>query len=614
MSPAKPGDPALPENQEHYRDLVENSLDLICTHTLDGVLLTVNLAAARSLGYESAALVNRNLHELLAPDLHSELDGYLAVLRERGTATGMVDLQTTAGEKRTWSYISTRRTEGVAAPFVHSVAHDVTEILRAQKALRESEERLRVAAEVGRMYAWEWDPVTDLVRRSAECASILGNDESSPEGVARDYFTFIHPDDGPRLLNVVDTLTPDAPDYRMQYRRTRTDGVLLWLEESGHATFDRAGKLVRLVGMTADITERKQAEAKLQTSEEFSRQIVQKSPVAMLVVNGGLEQKAVVMNDKFTVLFGYTKEDIAEVEDWWPLAYPDESYRTAIREDWQARVAEAIRSQSDIEPMEARVRCKNGAYRYIQFHFAPLGGASLVTFIDLTDQKNAELALANLGRRLIETQEEERSRIGQELHDDLCFELAILGHGMDGLIDMLAGSGAEARERAVKLRKRVAEILLGAAMLSHELHSPKIELLGLGGAVQSLCDEIAGTHHIRVDFVAVDLPTSLPKDISICLFRAAQEALRNSVKHSGADRVRVELSGKNGAIQLSVCDAGVGFDPATAITGPGIGLISMRERINLVKGTMAIHSKPSGGTEIRCSVPISGAVGAVPFQ
>src|SRR3974390_3615652 len=109
MSPAKPGDPALPENQEHYRDLVESSLDLICTHTLDGVVLTVNLAAARSLGYESAALVNRNLHELLAPDLHPELDGYLAVLRERGTATGLVDLRTAEGEKRTWSEMSTRR-------------------------------------------------------------------------------------------------------------------------------------------------------------------------------------------------------------------------------------------------------------------------------------------------------------------------------------------------------------------------------------------------------------------------------------------------------------------------------------------------------------------------
>jgi PAS domain S-box-containing protein len=490
----------------------------------------------------------------------------------------------------------------------------MSEILRAQGALRESEERLRVAAEVGRMYAWEWDPATDSVRRSAEYASILGDDGWSPEGVATDYFTFIHPEDGPRLLSVVRALTPDAPNYRMQYRRTRTDGALLWLEESGHATFGRAGKMVRLVGMTADITESKQAEEKLQASEEFSRQIVQKSPVAMLVVSGGLEQQAVTMNDKFTALFGYTIEDIADVEDWWPLAYPDELYRAAIREDWQARVAEAIRSQSEIEPMEARVRCKNGAYRYIQFYFAPLGSASLVTFIDLTDQKNAELALANLGRRLIEAQEEERTRIGQELHDDLCFELAILGHGMDGLVDMLAGSGADVRERAAKLRKRVAEILMGAATLSHELHSPKIELLGLGGAVQSLCDEIAGTHHITVDFVAEDLPTSLPKDISICLFRVAQEALRNSVKHSGADRVRVELSGENGAIQLSVCDAGVGFDPATAINGPGIGLISMRERINLVKGTMAIHSKPSGGTEILCSVPVSGPVGNVPSQ
>src|SRR5208283_1116142 len=182
------GVPALRENEDYYRDLVENSRDLICTHDLNGVLLTVNLAAARTLGYEPEELANRNLRELLSPNLYKELDKYLAAVREKGSASGFMRLRTKSGETRIWRYTNTLRTEGVQIPFVRGMAHDFTDVLQAQKALRESEERLRVAAEVGRMYAWEWDPATDSVLRSAECAGILGEDESSPEGVAKDYF------------------------------------------------------------------------------------------------------------------------------------------------------------------------------------------------------------------------------------------------------------------------------------------------------------------------------------------------------------------------------------------------------------------------------------------
>jgi signal transduction histidine kinase len=130
-------------------------------------------------------------------------------------------------------------------------------------------------------------------------------------------------------------------------------------------------------------------------------------------------------------------------------------------------------------------------------------------------------------------------------------------------------------------------------------------LLGLQEAIRSLSKELSDFHKVRIDFFEEDAPSPLPCDISTCLFRIAQEALRNGIKHSGADRFQVRLSGTSGAVHLSVCDDGVGFDPKAAMNRHGLGLISMRERINLVNGTIKIRSKPQSGTEIRCSVPIA---------
>ena len=144
----------------------------------------------------------------------------------------------------------------VLAVLVEQHKHDV-------HALRESEERLRVGAEISRMYAWEWDPVTDSVLRTAESAHVLGLDGASPHGNAKEYFTLIHPDDRDGLWGLVNSLTPANPVYRTQYRRSHPGGELLWLEESGCGRFDDRGKMVRLVGMTVDITARKRAEAAL---------------------------------------------------------------------------------------------------------------------------------------------------------------------------------------------------------------------------------------------------------------------------------------------------------------------------------------------------------------
>jgi PAS domain S-box-containing protein len=597
----------LRENQKHYhQDLVENSLDLICTHDLNGVLKTVNLAAARALGYEPDEVMNRNVREFLSPKSHEEFDAFLAAMRAEGTSTGFMRLRTKTGQTRIWKYTSTLRTEGVPAPIVHGVAHDLTDVLQAQKALRKTEERLRAAATVGRMYAWEWDRATDVVVRSAECVGILGLDKVNRNGFAKDHFASVHPDDRARLWSLATSRTPEEAEYRTEYRRFRPDGTLLWLEESGYATFDKAGRMIRLIGMSADVTDRKLMEEKLRASEERSRRLIYASPVATIVTHG-LDHRNEIVNDRFTALFGYTNDDVPGAAEWWPLAYPDEAYREAVRKEWEARAAEAIKNRSEIAPMEATVRCKDGSFRHIQFHFASLGETNLVSFVDLTDRKHAQDELAKLGGRLLQAQEEERARIARDLHDDICQQLSLLGIELGRLAEMPLEPAVGLQDHIHQLQKQASEILKSVGAISHELHSSKLDLLGLKVAVRGLCEEFAEGYRGKIDFTERGLPTQLPQDISICLFRVAQEALRNGLKHSQAKHFQVQLTGTPDAVHLSVRDEGIGFDPE--MNHRGLGLISIRERLTLVGGTIEIKSKPGGGTEIHCSVPLPSFVG-----
>jgi signal transduction histidine kinase len=205
---------------------------------------------------------------------------------------------------------------------------------------------------------------------------------------------------------------------------------------------------------------------------------------------------------------------------------------------------------------------------------------------------------------LIEAQEQERSRIGRELHDDIGQRLALLSLQLQ-LLKEDTFVVPEVRSRMGQFQQQVLEIASDIQSLSHELHSARLQYLGIAVAMKGFCKEFAEQQKVEIDFKAHDLLSPLPADISLCLFRIAQEALHNSAKHSGVRQFEVRLWGSPDEIHLTVKDSGAGFDLEAAKNSRGLGLISMGERLKLVNGTLSINSQPKGGTTINARVPLS---------
>jgi PAS domain S-box-containing protein len=222
--------------------------------------------------------------------------------------------------------------------------------------------------------------------------------------------------------------------------------------------------------------------------------------------------------------------------------------------------------------------------------------------IDISEQKHAEEALIDLGGRLIAAQEKERARIARELHDDFNQRMALLSIELEQL--NRAVHEHTDRQLFEKLQRQVKEISADLHRLSYRLHPSKLDHLGLGSAIQSLCAEFSESSNIKISFHKNGLPETLPKDLALTLFRVAQEGVRNCIRHSGANSVQVVLMKARAGLRLSISDNGCGFDAKSEATQGGLGFISMRERLHLVGGEMQIYSQPRRGTRLEVTVPL----------
>jgi signal transduction histidine kinase len=218
-------------------------------------------------------------------------------------------------------------------------------------------------------------------------------------------------------------------------------------------------------------------------------------------------------------------------------------------------------------------------------------------------RRRAEEEANALSRRLLTAHEDERRRLARELHDDLSQRLARLAIDAAQVERQVVSTSAEGLARS--MRQEVARLGDDVHALSYRLHPSVLDDLGLSDAIKAECDLFSRKESIRTELRTIDLPSELPPDVALCLFRIAQEALRNVARHAGASRVELSLMETNGGVQLSVTDDGTGFNPGQKHQRT-LGHASMRERIRLVHGTLDIESSPGRGTTVRAWAPSKG--------
>jgi two-component system, chemotaxis family, CheB/CheR fusion protein len=238
------------------------------------------------------------------------------------------------------------------------------------------------------------------------------------------------------------------------------------------------------------------------------------------------------------------------------------------------------------------------------------GGMILLAMEDVTDKEHSAKALEqsrerlrDLATGLLTAQEEEHRRISRELHDDLNQRLAMLTVELETLEkDSLLS--LDFRSRLASLRSKIEDISDDVRRTAHQLHPSLVEHLGLAAALRSLCIDFSKQLKLRINCRQPNIQSPIAPEIALCLYRVAQEALRNVAQHSGAKSATVSLASARNQIRLTVSDKGAGFDRNGSNTKRGLGILSMEERVRSVGGKISIDSSPGRGTRLVVEVPL----------
>jgi len=485
---------------------------------------------------------------------------------------------------------------------------------------------------------------------------------SRKELMAQRFLDFVHPGDLVGTQGAISTLASQQKVVDFENRYRCKDGTYRWLEWSSAPL----GKLIFAVAR--DVTERKRAEEALKERLQFEQLI---SDLSARLINLPSEKLDGEIEYALKVVLEFFQVDrcallhIIPGRDAWKITHlassqfaPPVPVGTMLPRSihpWAynrlANRGEVVLfSKVDDMPDEARVDKQTWrdwgirsnlviplfldkavvhtiAINAVQKErvwpeeFIPRLRLLGEIFVSTLVRKQAEVAsresqrmlqqnekdLKNLTGRLIYAQEQERSRLARELHDDLAQRLAVFAIEVGRLQQQLANPSKAVQEQLGEMKKDIIEISQDVHDLSRQLHPSILDDLGLIKAVESECNNFSRREGIEIALNHENIPAAIPKTISLSLYRIIQEALQNVSKHACADHVCVYLkgAGHDHDVLMSVQDDGIGFDPAEVRKKPGLGLSSMRERVRLMHGEFSIRSHAQKGTEIVVKVPLT---------
>jgi PAS domain S-box-containing protein len=373
-----------------------------------------------------------------------------------------------------------------------------------------------------------------------------------------------------------------------------------------------------IVALLVQRSRRARAERALRESEEQLRLVVDRSPAMLWSVRPDALPALDYINRTCSEFTGLPLEKLRE-EGWLDFVHPDDLDHV------NGSFARALEARTGFL-VEYRLRRADGAYRWLLANCVPRHGQDgsfagyLGCDIDITERRDAEdrvreghREIQHLAGRLIEAQDAERTRIARDLHDDVSQQLAGVSIALSSLKHRMEASqvGEELKADLRALHQRTATLAQNVRHLSHDLHPTVLRHGGLVAALTSYCAELQRSHGPVLACNAEGDFASLHAEVALCLYRIAQEALRNVVAHSGATRAEVRLLRSGDQAEMTIADDGHGFDVAHSLEqGRGLGLVSIRERVRLAGGTVSFESEGTKGTRVHVQVPANALVNA----
>jgi len=593
---------ALQESEERYRAIFEQAADSIVLHDPEtAAILDFNDKAHESLGYTREEFAKLSVLDIHVAESVQSIRAHSEKIAKKGIETFETKHKSKSGEMRDVQ-VNIRAVTIRGKRLLQAVSRDVTEMKEAERALTVSEERYRSLFESTgtAMVIIEEDMMLSLANAGFE--NLSGYRKEEIEGKVK-WPRYVVPDDLAKMLV-----------YHTERRREGADPPREF--EFGFITRDGAVRDLlifvdlipgtkRSVASLLDITERKRGEEAQRESRERYIALFEQAAESIVVVDA--ESGALVeFNDRAYEALGYTREEFGK------LRISNIEVTESVEE-----VAEHLRRIVDtgFDVFETRQRAKSGEIRDIQVSSkaVTIGGGNYVQSIwrDITDSKRAELQLEAsrqqmraLSARIIAAQEEERTRISREIHDELAQALTTLTFDLAWLGNKLPEEDVAVQNKVMTMNQRIGETIKAVQRISAELRPGMLDDLGLVAAVEWYLTDFQERTGITCDLKMEPEDFTLDTGRCTTVFRIFQEALTNVARHASATNVKVKLQKRKGRLLLEVRDDGRGITAEQAASSRSLGLTGMRERARLWNGSVTIKGTEGKGTAVLVEIPL----------